>query len=243
VACRQRQLALDLSARLAHATAGRLAAEAAGIDSALRRAALTRPDVLLLEYTAQDEERTWHIMSCLPQVSANTRVLMLCQAYTHRMIVGFVRNGASGCLPASSDASLCAKAVRAVHGGETWFGRAELLQALRRQMAGLPETVSFEHHEVLTAREREVIGFVGDGLSNKEIARRLNISDKTVKTHLHRIYVKLHKSGRYKAFLSNTPAASPAMPMPGEVPASLFAGDRMSFPAASGDGLGRIGPA
>jgi ATP/maltotriose-dependent transcriptional regulator MalT len=40
-------------------------------------------------------------------------------------------------------------------------------------------------------------------MSNKEIGRRLAISDQTVKTHLHHVYVKLERSGRYKAFLSH----------------------------------------
>jgi len=45
-------------------------------------------------------------------------------------------------------------------------------------------------------------------MSNKEIARQLKISDHTVKTHLHHIYVKLEKSGRYKAFLSSPVAGT-----------------------------------
>jgi Response regulator containing a CheY-like receiver domain and an HTH DNA-binding domain len=68
----------------------------------------------------------------------------------------------------------------------------------------------------LTAREREILDLVGAALSNKEIARKLAISDKTVKTHLHHIYVKLQRSGRYKAFLSD--AISPPRPAtPGEL--------------------------
>ena len=47
-----------------------------------------------------------------------------------------------------------------------------------------------------------MLDLIGSGLSNKEIARQLDISDKTVKTHLHRVYVKLNQSGRYKALLA-----------------------------------------
>jgi DNA-binding CsgD family transcriptional regulator len=54
----------------------------------------------------------------------------------------------------------------------------------------------------LTRREHEIMLLIGTGLTNKEIARRLAISDHTVKTHLHRVYVKLHRSGRYKALLA-----------------------------------------
>jgi DNA-binding NarL/FixJ family response regulator len=206
VACRERQLAIDLGARIAKATAGEIAADASQIDSVLRRAAVTRPDLLLLEFVPEQEERAWYALSGLARVSSATRVLMLCEAYAQRTMAGFIRHGASGCLAPSSDPCLQAKAVRAVHAGETWFGRAELLQALRRQVlaergvSGVPE-----QSELLTAREREIMAFIGNAMTNKEIARKLQISDHTVKTHLHHIYVKLQKSGRYKAFLSNTP--------------------------------------
>jgi DNA-binding NarL/FixJ family response regulator len=72
----------------------------------------------------------------------------------------------------------------------------------------------------LTQREEEILRLIGTGLTNKEIARRLAISDKTVKTHLHHVYVKLHRSGRYKAFLSRpgTPLAQLAAASGGALP-------------------------
>jgi DNA-binding NarL/FixJ family response regulator len=204
VACRDRSSAIELCARVVHAANGYIAAEAADIVSVLRRAVIARPDVMLLEYALDSQEQGWNILSRVRQVSPSTRVLMLCEAYTQGMTIAFIQHGASGCLLRSSAPSVFAKAVRAVHAGETWFGRTELLQALRRQMLIEPgATVASDHHELLTAREREIMDFVRDALSNKEIARRLMISDKTVKTHLHHIYVKLQQSGRYKVLLSN----------------------------------------
>lgn len=55
-------------------------------------------------------------------------------------------------------------------------------------------------NQQLTLREKEILEHIGKGFSNKEIARHLNISHHTVKTHLHNIYVKVDKSGRIKAF-------------------------------------------
>ena len=116
------------------------------------------------------------------------------------------RRGASGCLFTSSEPSLQVRGVTSVHRGEAWFGRTALLDAIRSQIAAQPTIPSelLDDHELLTAREREILGLIGNALSNKEIARRLQISDKTVKTHLHHIYVKLHQSGRYRAFLSSS---------------------------------------
>jgi DNA-binding NarL/FixJ family response regulator len=100
--------------------------------------------------------------------------------------------------------ALFARAVRAVHEGQIWFGRADLMQALRRQIGAMPAGLQFEpeHDALLTVREREILELIGRAMSNKEIARQLKISAATVKTHLHHVYVKLQMSGRYKALLS-----------------------------------------
>ena len=61
----------------------------------------------------------------------------------------------------------------------------------------------------LTRREDEILRLIGTGLTNKEIGRRLKISDNTVKTHLHRVYTKLNQSGRFKAFLAQPKGKTP----------------------------------
>jgi DNA-binding NarL/FixJ family response regulator len=222
VACREEQPAQALCAQIVEAAAGPIAGEATDIDGVLRAAAATPPDVLLLQYTHSLDETTrngaWQVLSRISGVSANTRVLLLCDTYTQRSIVGFIQHGASGCVLSSCEPSLFAKAVRTVHEGETWFGRTDLLQALRSQMHADPVVTSdmLDEQELLTAREREILALIGTALSNKEIARQLKISDHTVKTHLHHIYVKLEKSGRYKAFLSKAvaaPSPPPATPL------------------------------
>lgn len=210
VACRKEESARELCARLLQSTEAEIAVEAISMAGALRRAAATQPDVLLLEHTQADPESSLQVLSRAAQVSADTRVLLLCDSYTHRSIVTFIQLGASGCVLAASEHALQAKAVVTVHEGQTWFGRTDLLQALRSQMDANPLVASdvLDEHELLTAREREILTLIGAAMSNKEIARQLNISDHTVKTHLHHIYVKLEKSGRYKAFLSNAVGAS-----------------------------------
>ena len=210
VACRDKQSALALCTQIAAAAEGCVAGQGTNLDGALRAAADTPPDVLLLQYQHSLDDTTrngaWQVLSRIFEVSGTTRVLLLCDTYTQRSFIGFIQHGASGCVASSCEPSLLAKAVRTVHEGETWFGRTDLLQALRIEMHADPFVAAclLEDQELLTAREREVLALIGTAMTNKEIARRLKISDHTVKTHLHRIYVKLDKSGRYKAFLSNT---------------------------------------
>lgn len=211
-ACRDRQQMLTLCTTVMPAIDDRITTEVTDPGHALSRAALAKPDILLLEHIEGDEQSAWNILAQIERVSAGTRVLMLCDASTPAMIIGFIQRGASGCLLKSSDPSLYAKAVITVHQGEPWFGRTALLQALRSQIAAEPVVTAklLYEQDLLTPREREIVILLGSALSNKEIARQLCISDKTVKTHLHHIYVKLHKSGRYKVFLSNFPAVATA---------------------------------
>lgn len=203
-----------LSVRLS-AAVEEIVGEAIHPARTVERVAAAQPDVLVLEYTDAAPEPTWHILAQLGHVSTSTRSLLLCNNYTPRSIVSFIQRGASGCMPTTIELHLCAKAVRVVHQGESWFGRKDLLEALRTQLDADPliSSAVMEEHELLTAREREILRLVGSAMSNQEIARQLNISGHTVKTHLHHIYVKLEKSGRYKAFLSKTVGAQAPHPM------------------------------
>jgi len=167
--------------------------------SLLRKLVTLQPDVLLLEHSGPPEDAP---VRSLRRHATATRILVMCEANTEQMTINFIQQGASGCLLKSSAASLWAKAVRNVHSGETWFGRTALLEALRSQITIAPAAEQAIEEGVLTRREGEILHLLGAALTNKEIARRLAISDKTVKTHLHHIYVKLNRSGRYKALLA-----------------------------------------
>jgi DNA-binding NarL/FixJ family response regulator len=221
VACRKKDVALALCAQIVHAADGRITGEATDLDGVIHAAAAAPPDVLLLQYTHSRDETTrnaaWQVLAHITGVSGATRILLVCNTYTPHSVVGFIRHGASGCVLLSSQPSVYAKAVLAVHQGETWFGRTELMEALRIQMRANSFITPHlqEEQELLTAREREILSLIGKDLSNKEIAQQLNISAHTVKNHLHNIYVKLEKSGRYKAFLSKAVAAPPLGKPPG----------------------------
>lgn len=73
-----------------------------------------------------------------------------------------------------------------------------------------------QDENALTPREKEILELTSKGLSNKEIARQLHISPNTVKTHLHRVYVKTQAGSRIKAFYAHqsqphSSAAGPQM--------------------------------
>jgi DNA-binding NarL/FixJ family response regulator len=178
--------------------------EWAALPDVLARVTARPPDVLLIGFDAARPESTWRTLTAVGRASPGTRILLLCDDTSTQLLPDFIQHNASGCMTRSTPPAHFAKAVRVVHEGQIWFGRSDLMRALRRQIGAAPIGLQIEpeHDTLLTAREREILALIGHGMSNKEIARRLDISTATVKTHLHHVYVKLQKSGRYKALLS-----------------------------------------
>lgn len=200
IACGDSDLAQALRHGLEQQDPTGITSEVADLDHLLETASASQPDVLLLE-NSPGRDSAHSLVSLIGRVSRLTRTLMLCDACTDDLIIESIQQGASGCVLKSSPPSLLAKAVRTVYSGEAWYGRMALLQALQSQVGRAAAESEIEVHR-LTRREEEILHLIGCGMSNKEIGRQLEISDKTVKTHLHRVYVKLNRSGRFKAFLA-----------------------------------------
>ncbi|MFJ4525580.1 response regulator [Streptomyces sp. NPDC088810] len=158
----------------------------AGVDLVERLA----PDVALLDLrmpVLDGVAATTEIVA-LPTA---TRVLILTTYDTDVEIERAVEAGAVGYLLKDTTREQLADAIRSAARGETVLAPkvAERLVARMRR----PEPV------VLTARERDVLHAVADGLSNAEIGRRLVIGEATVKTHLLRVFAKLDVSDRTRA--------------------------------------------
>jgi len=204
IACGDSRLAGTIRSGLEQEDSTGIASEITELEHVLESASGIQPDVLLLEKSPSGES-TRQLVSLIARVSRFTRILMLCDACTDDLIIESIQQGAGGCILESSPPSLLAKAVRAVFHGESWYGRMALLQALQSQVCHSTTANEFDEHR-LTPREEEILHLIGSGLTNKEIGRHLEISDKTVKTHLHRVYVKLNRSGRFKAFLTQPEA-------------------------------------
>jgi DNA-binding NarL/FixJ family response regulator len=123
-----------------------------------------------------------------------SRVLVLTSFSDQTRIMDALGAGADGYLLKHSDPDDIAKAIRVVHdGGSPLDPKAAraLLESRRARTAG-PQ---------LTDREREVLGLVRDGLSNKQIARRLGIAERTVKAHLTSVFQRLGVTDRTQAAL------------------------------------------
>jgi DNA-binding NarL/FixJ family response regulator len=167
--------------------------EAADGLEALELAERLRPDVLLLDLKLPELDGV-AVLGQLPERSAGTRALVLTSAADQPQVTLALRAGAAGFLYKDVDPDALVRAIRSVHDGHTLLAReaAALLSARPAGQDG-------RGIDSLTAREREVLGLLADGRSNREIARSLGVSEKTVKTHVSSVLTKLGVADRTQA--------------------------------------------
>jgi DNA-binding NarL/FixJ family response regulator len=172
----------------------RVVAEAADGDEAVELARRHRPDVILMDVRMPrtDGLRATARVSDDPTLS-RTRVIVLTTFELDEYVFGALRAGAAGFLLKDVEPADLIEAVRVVAGGEALLAprhTRRLIEAFVSQ-AGAPAAADDGQLEELTAREREVLALVGQGLSNAEIAERLVLSPLTAKTHVARLFTKL----------------------------------------------------
>lgn len=107
-------------------------------------------------------------------------------------VIEAVARGARGCVLKSSGSDEWQLAIRAVLGDEVWIPRRLLFEAIGQLTSGSGPA----HDDRLSGRQREILDCVAQGMTNKEIGRRLGISPTTVKTHIRHMFDKLHVSRR-----------------------------------------------
>ena len=170
--------------------------EAGDCHDAIQRACELLADVLLLDVSMAGTGGldTLHELS---RRLAATRVLVLTAAAEESDLVAALRFGARGVVLKQSSSAVLLLAIRAVMSGDYWIVQeraTDLVQALRMCTAPAPTRLrpAFD----ITPRELEVIAGVVASYSNRDIAQRLGIAEKTVKGHLTNVFQKLGISNR-----------------------------------------------
>lgn len=164
-----------------------------------------KPDVLLLDVSMPSGDGV-DLIPELCKRSPGTRAILLLGWPDEDMVVRALAEGARGCVLKSGRAAQLVEAIRAVSRGEVWAGQrvvtrlVEELVRVGRRLADLAPALAItpEREAPLSRREREIVALVARGLSNKEIGAALCRSEKTVKSHLTRIFRKLRVDGRYE---------------------------------------------
>ncbi|MGC1372951.1 MAG: response regulator transcription factor [Candidatus Sulfotelmatobacter sp.] len=192
---------------LAEALAQEQHFEVAGIEAkgqALIDAVANRkPHVLLLSSTLEGSATLgFEITRQLHSACTDTKIVLLMDTATPSAVVEAFRSGAQGVFSRTESSKALAKCVTSVHQGQVWANSAELrylLQALRE--APTMRMVDSRGDEILSKREHDVVQCVAEGLSNREIAKRLKLTEHTVKNYLFRIFDKLGVSSRVEVVL------------------------------------------
>jgi len=163
-------------------------------EEALRAVETYRPDVLVLDVRMPRLDGI-ELLRRMHTLQLPTKVVLLTASLDDARLLEAFRLGASGLVLKESAPRLLVQSVRQVANGEqSWNGKAiagALRLVLQREQAVAAAS------SVLTARELEVTRMVAAGLRSKEIASKLDITEGTVKFHLHSIYEKLRIDGRY----------------------------------------------
>lgn len=153
------------------------------------------PDVVLLDVAGEDRVPA---ITALVEAIPGVRVIACAVPETERDIIPCAEAGVAACLPREASFADLIATIERVASGESSASPLVAAMLLRR-VATLAAQGSAKPEARVTAREQEILGLIDEGLSNKQIARRLCIELPTVKNHVHNILEKLHVHHRYEA--------------------------------------------
>ncbi len=160
-------------------------------------------DVVLLSEHLQDGPFTgFEVLSRLRNSYPKTRVVLLLRAAQHQLVVDAFRAGAKGVFCRAEPVEALCKCVQLVHKGQIWVNSSQMHFVLEALVQATPlRMVNSQGRRVLAKREDEVVALLAEGLTNREIAQKLGLSEHTVSNYLFRIYNKLGISSRVELVL------------------------------------------
>jgi DNA-binding NarL/FixJ family response regulator len=171
--------------------------EAVDGNDAVKVALALKPDVVLMDIKMPNLdgiEATRRIVTENPKI----KVLMLTTFEADNHVIQALKAGASGYVLKDSQASAIVSSILAVVAGERVMASAVANRVLE-MLTGA--TTPKEFYDGLTAREVEILKMLATGMANKQIAYKLNISEKTVRNHVSNMYEKLGIYDRAQAVL------------------------------------------
>ncbi|WP_329213612.1 response regulator transcription factor [Streptomyces sp. NBC_01485] len=173
--------------------------DAGTMDHALARGPALRPDVAVLDVRLPDGDGISvcrELRSQMPELAC----LMLTSFDDEEALLDAIMAGASGYVLKQIKGSDLVSAVRTVASGQSMLDPATTARLMRSLRADPAETPSVPSELAgLSPRERDILALIGDGLTNREIGKKLYLSEKTVKNHISRLLAKLGVQRRVQA--------------------------------------------
>ena len=174
-----------------------LIGEAASGEEGLTLAVELEPDLILLDINMKGMDGL-ETLQALKAADLDSRVMMLTVSDNEEDVLAAIRAGADGYLLKDMEPEDTLESIRAAASGKLVVSDrlTELLAAALRSEANTPQD---SEEAALTQREHEILELISEGLSNKLIARALNISPGTVKVHVKNVLRKLNLNSRVEA--------------------------------------------
>ena len=155
-------------------------------------------DVVLLSMDGWGE-REVALLEQLPLLAERARVLIMTAEGDPNLHARAVELGATGIVLKTAPAQTLVKAVQKIHGGELWLDRAQTADLISRlTRKGTERDPESAKIGSLTARERQIVTLVTEGLKNRDVAERLGISEATARNHVTSILDKLGLTNRFQ---------------------------------------------
>lgn len=187
-----------LSAVVASSSKLTIVGSASDLDALTREFEQLQPDVVLLDMSGNFQELVWEKLLSSQQQQDPFAMIVLADVDSIDF-QGALRAGVRGILPSTSTESEIVAAVEAIALGLVVLHSDTIESLLTVKESSVRQKETANPVQALTPREIEVLNMLGSGLGNKAIAKRLNISDHTVKFHVSSIFQKLGVSTRTEA--------------------------------------------
>ncbi|NIP29762.1 MAG: response regulator, partial [Candidatus Dadabacteria bacterium] len=150
----------------------------------------TKPDIVCIENNVPDLDLT-NTLDHIENKGYSTKVILLLNKFNNAYLINTLASGVKGCLTSTSESIQLVQAIRTVHNGNIWLEIDTLNQILPKMASHVKKKRHSLASHNLTRREEEIAKLILKGNSNKKIASKLYITEKTVKTHLTKIFKKL----------------------------------------------------
>ena len=157
-----------------------------------------RPDILVLDLRMTGQNGL-DVLRALAKDAVPCRTILLTAAVRDDEVVEAMQLGAMGVVLKDASPDTLVDCIRRVHLGEPWIESDTVTRAFKTVLER--QSALSQAQAVLTPREIEIVKMVAKGLRNRVIAKRLGISEGTVKVHLHHIYDKFRVDGRLELVL------------------------------------------
>ena len=175
-----------------------IVAEAGDGEEAVKLTSELKPDLVIMDIVMPKLNGIGATKK-IKEVIPNTAVLILTAYSDEEYILGLLDAGAAGYILKSARGSDLVEAVRVIQAGESVLHPNIIAKLLERAMTGPVE--GHQRSELLSERESEVLKLVALGMSNKGVAEKLSVSERTIKAHLTNIFNKLNVASRSEAIV------------------------------------------